>query len=278
MSSLRSGHNARVKLADGARRGVARVGELRFARRLALRVGLLKRLAGHDDFAAHFKSRRMADQRQFLCLQAQGYGANGPDVGGYVLAHLAVAARDAAHQLAVLIGERHGKAIQLQFRHVFHLVAARQFAHAAVKVAQVVNRIGVVEAHHGRRVAHLGEFRGGRASHALRRGVGRDELRMLEFEFLQALHQLVELEVGDLRIVEHVVAVLVVADFVAQLGNFLLDVFGHGLSLSPMQSTAKMCLQLYRGCKPVRHLSTVPCLDTAAMPLLVSLGKSREEE
>ena len=63
-------HNARVELPNGARGGVARVGKLRFTRRLALRVGLLKRLAGHDDFAAHFKLRRMADQGQLLCLQA----------------------------------------------------------------------------------------------------------------------------------------------------------------------------------------------------------------
>ena len=35
-------------------RGLAKCG---FARRLALGVGPLKRFAGHDDFAAHFKPR-----------------------------------------------------------------------------------------------------------------------------------------------------------------------------------------------------------------------------
>ena len=62
---------------------------------------------------------------------------------------------------------------------------------------------------------------------------------MLEFKLLQPLHQLVELEVGDLRVIEHVVAVLVVTDFVAQLGNFRVDVFGHSLPLVPMRSLLK---------------------------------------
>ena len=46
-------------------------------------------------------------------------------------------------------------------------------------------------------------------------------------QLLQALHQLVELEIGNLRVVEHVVAVLVIANLFAKLGDFLLDVFGQ---------------------------------------------------
>src|SRR3989441_9499914 len=51
---------------------------------------------------------------------------------------------------------------------------------------------------------------------------------MLAFQLLQLVHELVEVGVGDLRIVEHVIAVLVVADFVAEGFDLLFDVLGRG--------------------------------------------------
>jgi hypothetical protein len=68
------------------------------------------------------------------------------------------------------------------------------------------------------------------ASHTLGRRIRCNKLRILRLQLLKPVYQLVKLEVGDLRIIEHVVTVLVVTDLVAQLGNFSLDVFGHGVS------------------------------------------------
>jgi hypothetical protein len=48
---------------------------------------------------------------------------------------------------------------------------------------------------------------------------------MLGFEVLQLIHELIELSIRDLRIVEYVVAMFVVPDLLPQLVDFLLDVF-----------------------------------------------------
>jgi hypothetical protein len=88
--------------------------------------------------------------------------------------------------------------------------------------------------------------------------------------------------------------VLVVTDFVAQLGNFLLDVFGHGLPLSPKRSL-QICFGNYTVSASVRGTAilagkdhgqtaraTAPwhlfptLLDTAATRLLVSAGRKQE--
>src|ERR1041385_3773529 len=57
------------------------------------------------------------------------------------------------------------------------------------------------------------------ASDALSRRVRRDQLRLLGLELLQLIHQPVEFRVADLRIVEHVIAVLVMANLVAKRFN-----------------------------------------------------------
>ena len=63
------------------------------------------------------------------------------------------------------------------------------------------------------------EPRDGTARHSLRRRVRGDELRMLLLERLQFLQQRVEGIVGDLWIVEDVVAILMVPNLVAQRGD-----------------------------------------------------------
>src|ERR1700676_4312279 len=58
-----------------------------------------------------------------------------------------------------------------------------------------------------------------RPAHALRWGIWRDELGMLPLKFLELVQQAVECRVGNGRVVEHVIAVLVLADLFAQLGD-----------------------------------------------------------
>ena len=57
----------------------------------------------------------------------------------------------------------------------------------------------------------------GRRADTLRRRVGRDEVGMLFFERLQLAHQPVVFRVGNFRIVEDVIAVVVVLDLLTQL-------------------------------------------------------------
>src|SRR6202167_3629916 len=58
------------------------------------------------------------------------------------------------------------------------------------------------------------------AAHALRRRVGSDQLGVLGLKPLELVHQLVEVGVGKFTIIQHVVAILVVPDFLAQSFDF----------------------------------------------------------
>ena len=69
--------------------------------------------------------------------------------------------------------------------------------------------------------------RTGFATDTLGGRIRRDELRMFRLQLLELVHQLVESGVADFGLVQHVVAVLVIADLVAQGFEFLLDVFGR---------------------------------------------------
>ena len=129
-----------------------------------------------------------------------------------------VAPRD---QHAVLVGERDAQAVDLQLGDVGdrRVAEARALSHALVERAQLVLVVGVVEAEHRLQVLDGREPFDRAAGDALRRRVGRDEIRMLRLERLELVQQRVERLVGDLRIVVDVVALFVVADLVAELAR-----------------------------------------------------------
>ena len=142
------------------------------------------------------------------------------DVGRHVFAARAVAARRAAHEAAVLVGQRDAQAVDLQLGDVRRPAAspsAGALAHALVERPQLLLVVGVVEAEHRREVFDGREALDRAAGDALRRRIGGDELGMLRLEPLELVQQAVELLVGDLGIVVDVVALFVVPDRVAQL-------------------------------------------------------------
>src|SRR5271154_6017366 len=63
------------------------------------------------------------------------------------------------------------------------------------------------------------------AAHALCRRIGRDSFRMFGLNPLKLVHQHVEVSVRDLRIVQHVIAIFVMPNLLAQSFNFLFDFF-----------------------------------------------------
>jgi hypothetical protein len=67
------------------------------------------------------------------------------------------------------------------------------------------------------------------APHALGGRIGRDKLRILGLQLLKPAHQFVKLEVGDFRVIQDVVPILVVADIISELFNFFFDGFGHAI-------------------------------------------------
>ena len=116
--------------------------------------------------------------------------------------------------------------------------------HAPLPVAQLLFAVGVVEREHRRGVRHLDEALARLAAHPLGGRIGGDQLGMLGFERLEFVHQPVEFGVADLRIVEHVIAVLVIADLVAQRFDLLLHIFAGGheqLSVAGSQLSVSRC-------------------------------------
>ena len=143
--------DSRVEQLEGAGHGVARVAERAFAAGL---VALLQRREadlGHDHFAADLDARRERTWAGELHRQI----ANGQQVARDVLATLAVAARQATHQDAVLVEQVGADAVELGFatpgqRGIFG--EFEQLAGALDKGAHLIGRHQRFEA------AHRGEM------------------------------------------------------------------------------------------------------------------------
>ena len=90
------------------------------------------------------------------------------------------------------------------------------FAHAPVEIVQFLVRKGVVQAAHRRMMLARLEPFARRAPHPLRGRIGRDQFRVRRLELLQLIHQRVEFGIRNRGIVEHVIAVLVPANLLAQ--------------------------------------------------------------
>src|SRR5579863_9501115 len=84
------------------------------------------------------------------------------------------------------------------------------------------------------------------AAHALRRRIGCDKFGMLRLEPLEFLHHLVKLDVGDLRLVLHVIEVFVPAQFLAQF----FDLFGCFFVLRHAASERQMKWAFSIQCAP----------------------------
>jgi hypothetical protein len=151
---------------------------------------------------------------------------NHPHVRCHVFADDPVPASDASNQSALLIRESDAQAVNLELRYVRELRVLREpeaTADAAVELAELVLAVGIVEAEHRHQMRDGLEAFGGPATHALCRRVGVGQLGVCLFDRPKLAHESVELGVGDLRRVVHVVALFVMADessqFVSALGG-----------------------------------------------------------
>jgi hypothetical protein len=220
--------DGRIEDAHRARGGVARIGEALRAGFVLLAIEILERLSRHHRLPAHFEIARQAVLLERGGIDAQRDRADGPDIGGDVLASGSIAARHAAHQRSIFIDERKAQAVEFVFGYVFHLLALGTLARAAVEIAQLVVAIGVVEAQHRRGMAHGAETLARFAADTLGGRIVRYQFGMLRFERLQFVHQAIEPAIGDRRLVEHVIAVFVLADFAAQPLDFFNRRLGYG--------------------------------------------------
>ena len=222
------GRKLRVELADRAGGRVARVGERGQPGRGAVLVELCEVGARQVHLAAHLEQGRRA-------LHAQRDGLDRAQVLRHVLAHLAIATGGAAHQHPVLVHQRDRQAVDLRLglvldSRVLHPLLLQQVVHACLPRTQLVLVARVGERQHRLEVRHLLELRERLGADALRRRIGREELGMLRLEVPQLVDQLVVLGVGDLGVVEDVVAVVVVVELLAQFLHALLGRLGGGLT------------------------------------------------
>src|SRR5579875_1261012 len=219
-----SGGDAGVELLERARGGVARVGEDGLARLLALTVEATERLERKVDLAACLESGGDGTARP----ERERHAADGADVRGDILADGAVAARGARCEPAVLVDELDRDAVHLGLAGVLDLRALRELAHPRVELRHLVAARGVGEREHRVAMAHGLELGQRRTAHALRGGIGGDQLGMRLLERLQAAEERVVLGVGDLGRVEDVVEVVVPADLAAELLDLRLHVVRGG--------------------------------------------------
>ena len=201
------GRHLRVLLPQRARGGVARVRERPLpARRAAPRSARSNAFTGQVHLAADL-DRRRADLRSAAC------GGTPRTVRTFAVMSSpvhAVAARGRPHETPALVRERARHPVDLQLAREPRAVADARARRAASHASSSSKRERVVEREHRRAVRDRREQVGRRAAHALRRRVRRDELGERVLERAELAHQLVVLGVGDLGIVEDVVAVAVV--------------------------------------------------------------------
>ena len=95
--------------------------------------------------------------------------AHGAHVQCHILARVAIAARDAAHQLAVFIAQRQRHAIQLELTHILNVLAPAEFMHAPLPIPQLFFAVGVVERKHWHGMRNFDESLARLATNALRR-------------------------------------------------------------------------------------------------------------
>ena len=162
-------------------------------------------------------------------IEAQRDGADGFYVQRDVFASAAVAARYGADECTIFVLQGDAQAVEFVFGDVLDFFMAADLADAAIEFAEVVVRIGIVEAEHGAGVLDGFKSRTGCAADTQRGRIGSDEFRVGGLQFVQAGHQTVIGGIGNFRVVLDVIFVLVMAQLFAQVGNLLLDGGGSGL-------------------------------------------------
>ena len=205
----------RVQHAETAGGCVPRIRKERLSLGFTLLVDPLEPGVGQVDLAPNLHHLGPA-----AALQRERHVGDGAEVGGDVLADLAVAPRGAHREPAVLVGQAHRGAVDFDLGGVAGLAdLGHQAGVALLPGGQLVGGEGVGEREHGAPVGVLGQRTGHRRADPLRRAVGRLDLGMLRLQALQVAEEAVVLGVADFGRVEHVVRVVGAFDLLPKRGR-----------------------------------------------------------
>ena len=149
-------------------------------------------------------------------IEPERDGTDGAEVGRDVVAGNAVAAGGAEGEQAILKTKADRDAVGLGLDEPLERLAGQELLHAVNKVAHLLLRVGVVEAHHRHRMPNGLEAVDRRAADALTRGVGGLEFRMRQFEVEQLAVKLVVLLVADRRLCLDIIRPVMPANLLRQ--------------------------------------------------------------
>ena len=217
--------NGRIKLAYRTGGGIARVDKGFLAGGPLALIERFKIGASHVDLAPHLDHRRRWQCTGCGSIQTQWNLPDGADVLGHILTQFTVAPCRGLHQHALLIPQAHGQAVELELGHVLdrrRCLGKHKFpAHPGIKIKRT-RGFGVglgADAEHRHSMPHTGECGQGRGAHALGGRIGADQFRVHRLDRLQGPKQAVVLGIGNGGRIQHVVAVRMLVQQMAQLGQ-----------------------------------------------------------
>ena len=210
-----------VLLAQAAGGGVARVGKGVAALGIGLVVQTHKAALGHVHLAAYLNGTLAvgAHVGERRLGQVHGHILDGTDIERHILARGAVAARGGAHKGAVLIGKRHAQTVDLKLAGIGDAAGTERILGALEPRVKFVQIHSIVHGIHARHMCDRCKLLAHVAAHALGIAVGRHQVGVGRLDLLQLNEHFVKGGVRDLGRIEHVVAIGVVIELVAQLGR-----------------------------------------------------------
>ena len=148
-----------------------------------------------------------------------GHILDGAHVERYVLARGAVTARGRTYEGAVLVGKCHAQAVNLKLAGIGDATGTEGILSALEPCVELVQIHGIVHGIHACHVRDRRKLLTHVAAHALGIAVGRHQIGVGRLDLLELNEHFVKGGIRDLGRVEHVVAIGVVIEVVAQLGR-----------------------------------------------------------
>ena len=208
-------------MAQAAGGGVARVGEGVAALGIGLFIQTNKAALGHVDLAAYLNGALAvgAHVGERRLGQVHGHILDGAHVERHVLARGAIATCGRTYEGAVLVGKGHAQAVDLKLAGIGDATGTERILSALKPCVELVQVHGIVHGIHACHVRDRRKLLAHVAAHALGIAVGRHQIGISRLNFLQLNEHFVKGGIRDLGRIEHVVAIGVVIELVAQLGR-----------------------------------------------------------
>src|SRR4030095_1223488 len=122
----------------------------------------------------------------------------------------------------MLVNEGDAQAVNLQLGYIIESAASREALASVRPFTQFIDVVAVVQGHHARFMEVIGESIGGLTAYSLGRAVRRYELWIRLFQFTQPFKPGIVFNVGNRRLIEHVIAIIGLVNLVPEL-LYLLD-------------------------------------------------------